>query len=160
MDAICYQKSVIRVLFAVEVLMHEVSARTLVPVALATTTATCVGRFLFGNTPAFPVPALDVPESLRLLPAYIGLGAVTAVASVLFIQTLYGTEDLFERVIPRHPYLRHVLGMQRAGASLAVVATRATGTSPGADRTLEIGGVVTKADLAEALAEGMELFRD
>ena len=102
-------------LFAVEVLLHEVSARTLVPVALATTTATYVGRFLFGNTPAFPVPVLHVPESLPLLPAYLGLGAITALASVLFIKGLYGTEDLFERHIPRHPYLRHVIGMLSVG---------------------------------------------
>ena len=103
------------VLFAVEVLLHEVSARTLVPVALATTTATYVGRFLFGNTPAFPVPVLQVPEHLTLLPAYIGLGSVTAVASVMFIRTLYGAEDFFDGVIPRHPYLRHVVGMLGVG---------------------------------------------
>ncbi len=109
------------VLFAVEVLMPEVSARTLVPVALATATATYVGRFLFGNTPAFPVPVLQVPERLTLLPAYIGLGAVTAVASVVFIRALYGAEDLFDRLMPRHAYLRHVVGMLGVGVAFTAL---------------------------------------
>jgi CIC family chloride channel protein len=109
------------VLFAVEILLHEVSARTLVPVALATTTATYVGRFLFGNTPAFPVPVLQVPENLSRLPAYIGLGAITAVAAVVFIRTLYGAEDLFERIVPAHPYVRHVAGMLGVGVTFTAL---------------------------------------
>ncbi|MCA9679354.1 MAG: chloride channel protein, partial [Myxococcales bacterium] len=104
------------VLFAVEVLMHEVSVRTLVPVALATTTATFVGQFLFGNHPAFEVPALHVPAttSAALLPAYVGLGAIMAVVAVVFIRALYGAEDRFERRI-RNGYLRHALGMLAVG---------------------------------------------
>ena len=49
------------VLFAVEILMLEVSVRTLVPVALATATATYVGRYLLGSHPAFEVPAAATP---------------------------------------------------------------------------------------------------
>jgi CIC family chloride channel protein len=109
------------VLFAVEVLLHEVSARTLVPVALATTTATYVGRYLFGNTPAFPIPPFLVPESLAALPAYVILGAVTALASILFIRMLYATEDAFEGAMPHHPYVRHVAGMLVVGAVFALL---------------------------------------
>lgn len=102
-------------LFAVEILLHEVSVRTLVPVALATTTATWVGQGLFGNVPAFPIPATTEPVGLETLPAFVVLGAVTAVASALFIRTLYGAEDLFDGRIPS-PYLRHILGMLILGA--------------------------------------------
>jgi CIC family chloride channel protein len=106
------------VLFAVEVLLHEVSVRTLVPVALATATATYVGHFLFGDHPAFSVPALHMPEvtTAALLPAYLALGAVMAFVSVLFIRALYGSEDLFEKWIPKRDYLRHVSGMLVVGA--------------------------------------------
>ncbi len=106
------------VLFAVEVLLHEVSVRTLVPVALATATATYVGHFLFGDHPAFPVPALHMPETTTaaLLPAYLGLGGVMALVSVLFIRALYGAEDLFEKWIPKRQYLRHASGMLVVGA--------------------------------------------
>jgi CIC family chloride channel protein len=47
------------VLFALEIMMHEVSVRTLVPVAIATATATYVGRMAFGPHPSFVIPALE-----------------------------------------------------------------------------------------------------
>lgn len=111
------------VLFAAEVLMHEISVRTLVPVALATTTATYVGHFFFGNHPAFPVPPLRMPGATgaALLPAYVGLGGLMALASVAFIRGLYGAEDLFERYVPRHEYVRHVVGMLGVGVTITAL---------------------------------------
>ena len=44
------------VMFAVELMMPEVSVRTFLPVAIATGTATFVGRVFFGEQPAFVVP--------------------------------------------------------------------------------------------------------
>ena len=44
------------VIFAVELMMPEVSTRTFLPVALATGTATFIGRLFFGDFPAFDVP--------------------------------------------------------------------------------------------------------
>ena len=46
------------VMFAIELMMPEVSVRTFLPVALATGTATFIGRFFFGPQPAFAVPQL------------------------------------------------------------------------------------------------------
>ena len=46
------------VMFAIELMMPEVSVRTFLPVALATGTATFIGRFFFGPQPAFTVPQL------------------------------------------------------------------------------------------------------
>ncbi|HXJ21811.1 MAG TPA: chloride channel protein [Polyangia bacterium] len=115
------------VLFAVEILMLEVSVRTLVPVALATATATYVGRYLLGSHPAFEVPASATPgaSDMALLPAYVALGCLMALASVVFIRGLYSTEDLFERKIP-HPYVRHVTGMLGVGI-LSVLLMRFAG---------------------------------
>jgi chloride channel protein, CIC family len=45
-------------MFAVELMMPEVSVRTFLPVALATGTATFIGRLYFGLEPAFRLPAL------------------------------------------------------------------------------------------------------
>ncbi|HEY5372697.1 MAG TPA: chloride channel protein, partial [Polyangiaceae bacterium] len=105
------------VLFAVEVLLHEVSVRTLVPVALATGSATYVGHFLFGDHPAFFIRALHMPSTAGavLLPAYVCLGTLSALVAVVFIRGLYGAEDWFERRLPSRPYLRHVVGMLGVG---------------------------------------------
>src|SRR5271167_4450666 len=46
------------VMFAIELMMPEVSVRTFLPVALSTGTATFIGRFFFGPQPAFDVPHL------------------------------------------------------------------------------------------------------
>jgi CIC family chloride channel protein len=78
------------VLFAVEVLLHEVSVRTLVPVALSTATATYVGQRLFGNAPAFVVPTVHASESVAVLPAYVVLGGMMAVVAVVFIRAPTG----------------------------------------------------------------------
>ena len=50
------------VIFAVET-MPEVSTRTFLPVALATGTATFIGRLFFGDFPAFDVPRVDSVSS-------------------------------------------------------------------------------------------------
>jgi len=116
------------VLFAVEILMLEISVRTLVPVALATATATYVGRYLLGNHPAFDVPATaaNVGAGFALLPAYVLLGCLMALVSAAFIRAIYGAEDLFERFIPERPYLRHAVGMLGVGI-IAVLFMRFAG---------------------------------
>ena len=50
------------VMFAIELMMPEVSVRTFLPVALATGTATFIGRLFLGVRPAFDVPEKLVPE--------------------------------------------------------------------------------------------------
>ncbi len=45
------------VLFATELMMPEISVNTFLPVAIATGTATFIGRLFFGAQPAFSVPA-------------------------------------------------------------------------------------------------------
>ncbi len=51
------------VLFATELMMPEISVNTFLPVAIATGTATFIGRLFFGDKPAF-----DVPANLATLP--------------------------------------------------------------------------------------------
>jgi CIC family chloride channel protein len=105
-------------LFAVELLMPEVSARTLVPVALATGAGTFFGQAFFGVHPSFDIPALALPAAHQTLPAeyaaYAVLGVILGCASALFIHAIYGLEDLFDR-IPGNYYTRHALGMFLVG---------------------------------------------
>ena len=105
------------VMFAIELMMPEVSVRTFLPVALATGTATFIGRFFFGPEPAFMVPHLtpitvDMTSGLSLC-LYALLGAVTGVAAAAFVHGLHFVEDLFDRIGER--YTRHALGMLLVG---------------------------------------------
>src|ERR1700722_8917603 len=77
------------VMFAIELMMPELSARTFLPVALATGTATFIGRIFFGIHPAFNVPAIDAlplahpGQALATLVLYVLLGALCGVAGAL-----------------------------------------------------------------------------
>jgi chloride channel protein, CIC family len=105
------------VMFAIELMMPEVSARTFLPVAVATGTATFIGRYFFGQQPAFLVPQLvplrvDVTSALALC-LYALLGAFIGVAAAGFVRGLHVVEDLFDTIKER--YTRHVVGMLAVG---------------------------------------------
>ena len=105
------------VMFAVELMMPEVSVRTFLPVALATGTATFIGRLFLGVRPAFEVPTqlflTEAPTSLDALLLCALLGALCGVAATAFIRGLHVAERVFDRL--HNPYLRHALGMTLIG---------------------------------------------
>jgi len=105
------------VMFAIELMMPELSARTFLPVALATGTATFIGRIFFGIHPAFAMPtkllASQSPASLDALLLYALLGALIGIAAAAFIRGLSYAEDVFDRI--RNPYLRNFVGMLIVG---------------------------------------------
>ena len=105
------------VMFAIELMMPELSARTFLPVALATGTATFVGRIFFGIHPAFTIPATlltsEHPATLAALLLFALLGAAIGLAATAFVRGLSCAEDVFEYV--ENPYLRHIIGMLALG---------------------------------------------
>jgi chloride channel protein, CIC family len=105
------------VMFAVELMMPEVSVRTFLPVALATGTATFVAWWFLGVFPAFEVPARlfrsNAPISLQALLLCALLGALCGVAATAFIRGLHVSERVFERT--HNPFLRHAAGMSIIG---------------------------------------------
>ncbi|MEW9585049.1 chloride channel protein [Paraburkholderia sp. DGU8] len=109
------------VLFATELMMPEISVNTFLPVALATGTATFLGRLFFGAAPAFLVPAQlgaipNEPGSVLTLVLYALLGALTGAAAALLIRSLHWAEDAFDRI--PGPYGRHALGMLIVGLTM------------------------------------------
>ena len=108
------------VLFAIEIILHEVSARTLVPVVTATATATYVGQLFFGPHPSFSIPALETPYFVVAKPvmllAYVGLGAIAGLVSVVFIWSIYKCEEIFEKHVKGGYYVQHMTGMLVVGA--------------------------------------------
>ena len=106
------------VLFATELMLPEISVNTFMPVALATGTATFLGRLFFGEQPAFDVPRIlgtipNQPESLTTLALFTLLGAVVGVAAAGFIRGMHVVEDAFDKI--RGNYLRHIIGMTLVG---------------------------------------------
>ncbi|WP_413206695.1 chloride channel protein [Rhodospirillum sp. A1_3_36] len=112
------------VMFAIELMMPEVSARTFLPVVIATGAATYVGRIFFGIAPAFTVPTgvlpdLLFPSAAQFLPVYVIFGMICGVASAVFVRFLHWVEDLFDDM-PLNPYVKNVIGMTLIGVMMYV----------------------------------------
>jgi CIC family chloride channel protein len=103
------------VLFAAELLLHEVSVWTLVPVVISTAIATYIGRLCLGANPSFVIPAFQTPyfhhTNPLVLVAYVGLGCLMGLVSTLFIKSVYTVEDFFDQHVPGNYYTRHMSGM-------------------------------------------------
>src|SRR6201996_1572979 len=119
------------VLFALEILLPEVSNRTFLPVVLATGAATTIGRILIGPDPAFVVPSiqLSLAQSLGTQEAiaFILLGILCGLASWAFIRLLVVMEDGFPK-LPGNEYTQNIVGMAIIGLMM-VVLTRLFGHS-------------------------------
>jgi CIC family chloride channel protein len=111
------------VLFAIELMMPEVSVRTFLPVAIGTGTATFIGRIFFGDQPALvvPLPPLQQPgvDAALLLFLYASLGVLTGLAATGFVRGLHFLEDQFDRI--KEPYVKHIFGMLLVGILIYVL---------------------------------------
>lgn len=88
------------VLLAVELLLFEFRARTIVPVALACAAANAARMAFVGNKPAFAMPAL-LPIDPPTLLFYIALGVIIGFASIGVTKLVYWVEDMFDE-LPIH----------------------------------------------------------
>ena len=104
------------VLFSVEILLGEFGVTTFSPIVLSSVTATTISRHYFGNFPAFEVPEYVVVSRWELL-LYGGLGVLAALVAVLFVITLYKSEDTFD-LIPIPEYTKPVLGGLMIGGAI------------------------------------------
>lgn len=88
------------VLLAVELLLFEYRARSVIPVALAAAAATAVRLALVGAGPVFSMPTPAQPGGVALA-AYVVLGAFIGLLAWAVTRLVYAVEDAFERV-PLH----------------------------------------------------------
>jgi CIC family chloride channel protein len=106
-------------LFTVEILLHEISVRTLVPVAISTATAGYIGRLFLGDHPSFLIPTFETVNfritSPEVLFSYLGLGILMGVVSALFIRYVYSIENFFDTHVRGGYYVRHTIGMLIVG---------------------------------------------
>ncbi|MET4216612.1 MULTISPECIES: chloride channel protein [unclassified Bradyrhizobium] len=119
------------VLFALEILLPEVSNRTFLPVVVATGAATTIGRILIGPDPAFSVPDMQFSMvasfNAQEAVAFVLLGLVSGAAAWAFIRLLVFMEDGFPK-LSGNEYVQNIIGMSSIGL-LMVMLTHAFGHS-------------------------------
>ena len=106
------------VMFAVELLLPEVSGRTFLPVVVATATATYVARVMLGLDPAFLVPLATFGSrnviNLAQLAGYGLLGVAAGIGSWAFVRLLAYSEDFFPARF-KNDYIQNIVGMLLIG---------------------------------------------
>lgn len=103
------------VLLAVELLLFEFRARSIIPVALATCVATGVRYAFGGQAAAFPMPDVAAPGGAALA-LYVLVGACAGLASVGVTRLVYWIEDGFEK-LPIHWMWWPAIGAVAVGAA-------------------------------------------
>jgi H+/Cl- antiporter ClcA/CBS domain-containing protein len=98
--AAIFGSPVAAVLLAIELLLFEYRSRSLVPVALASVTATAVRIALHGQGATFPLTDIAQPGGAALT-TYVVLGGAIGFVAVYVTRGLYAVEDAFDR-LPVH----------------------------------------------------------
>jgi len=102
------------VLFSVEIILGNYAITTLVPLILSSVLATIVGRWYFGDIPAFEIPHYSLVHAWEIGP-YILLGVLSGAVAVGFVRTLYALEDGAEKIPvrgwPKTPFILLLIGL-------------------------------------------------
>jgi H+/Cl- antiporter ClcA len=122
--AATFGSPVAAVVLAIELLLFEYRPRSVIPVALASVTATGVRTALVGTAPAFLVPDIIQPPA-ESLAAYVLIGALVGVAAVAVTKAVYAVEDGFAR-LPVHWMWWPALGAIPVGV-IGIIAPRTMG---------------------------------
>ncbi len=96
------------VTFAIELILPEFSILTFLPLIISSTVATYIASLFLGLAPAFVIPTYHFVSPYEFI-FYIALGFLSAFVAILYIKTLYGMEDFFEK-IKINPYLKGIIG--------------------------------------------------
>ena len=94
--------------FALEILMRDFAVRTFSPIIVASVVATAVSRKFLGDTPAFPVPGFTMNSYLEI-PFFLVLGLLVGLVAVVYVRTLYASEEAFEK-LPVPEWLKPAIG--------------------------------------------------
>jgi CIC family chloride channel protein len=84
------------VIFALEIILGEFSVRYFSTVVISAVAASTIGQAIFGTAPAFPISTPYQIVSVWEYGLYPCLGVLAAGVGVVFVRTLYWSEDLFD----------------------------------------------------------------
>lgn len=95
-------------LFVMEIVLIQFSARSFALVALGSTVAAAVSKYLVGGPP-FPIPIyrIETPWEIAL---FLGLGLAIAPLSRIYIALIYGSEEAGRRIKRLPDWLKPALG--------------------------------------------------
>jgi CIC family chloride channel protein len=95
--AAIFQAPIAGMVFALEVIMIDLTMASIVPLLLATTSAVLTSYFVLGQTVAYPVTEIDkfIPSNT---PYYIALGIMLGLVSVYFTNVYIASEHLFRKI--------------------------------------------------------------
>lgn len=97
------------VIFAMEVVMMEYAIASFAPIILASVSATALTRLVYGDSPAFIVPPIEL-GSVAELPYMVLVGIAVGVGAALFIRSIrYFSETLIESPIWQRTTLAGIL---------------------------------------------------
>ncbi len=96
------------VVFTLEVLMIDLTMASLMPILIASVTATCFTYILVGSDSLFHF-TLDAAWQVERVPATILLGVFCGLVSLYFIRLMTACEGVFAR-LKNHAYLKLILG--------------------------------------------------
>ncbi len=85
------------VMFSIEIILGNYAITTLMPLIMSSVMATIVGRWYFGDIPAFPIPRYGLASPWEIGP-YILLGVCAGAVAVAFVKVLYRLEDAADDV--------------------------------------------------------------
>lgn len=85
------------VMFSVEIILGNYAIATLVPLIMSSVMATIIGRWYFGDIPAFEIPHYGMGSAWEIGP-YILLGIASGAVAVGFVRLLYSLEDFADKI--------------------------------------------------------------
>lgn len=94
--------------FTLEVLMIDLTMASLLPILIASVTATCFTYIFMGSDSLFHF-TLDADWTVRRVPATLLLGAFCGIVSLYFMRTMAFTEGVFSK-LKEHFYLKWIVG--------------------------------------------------
>ena len=95
------------VFFALEIILMNFEVRSFATVVVASVAADAVGRTLLGTHPLLLIPSFGLVSSWEYA-LYGLLGVIAAFAGIAFMRTLYGMEDVVDRIWHAPEWLRPV----------------------------------------------------
>ena len=85
------------VFLALEVILGHYALHAFAPIVISSVTAAIISRIHFGDFPAFKIPDYQIVSFLEF-PAFLLLGAVSALVAIILIKSIFFTDDIANKL--------------------------------------------------------------